>query len=205
MELVANTTEMTIGAQAIVISTLKALLDQGIVEPIRLFCVQLISNKETRWITKVTMQPTLEDAAACIAAVVEAECPTNCPNRKGLVHKDVDKTTKELSRRIQSLEAKLSATTPKSAAKNGEGGGLKSKAGSVTAPKNTKPQTKKSTLEKKKPATPKKKPATPKDATKPLPATKNNTSNATSKSHLRAQSKLKSTGKGSKKKTAAHN
>ncbi len=47
MELVANSTKILIGGQAIVISALKALLDQGIVEPIRLFCVQLISNKET--------------------------------------------------------------------------------------------------------------------------------------------------------------
>jgi hypothetical protein len=46
MELVADTTKMTIRGQAIVISALKALLDQGIVEPIRLFHVQLISNEE---------------------------------------------------------------------------------------------------------------------------------------------------------------
>ncbi len=59
---------------------------------------------------------------------------------------------------------------------------MKSKAGSVTTQKKPKPQTKKSTMEKKKPATPKKKPATPKDAKKPSPATKNNASNATSKS-----------------------
>jgi hypothetical protein len=162
MELVADTIEMTIGGQAIVISTLKVLLDQGIVEHIRLFCVQLISNKETCRITKATAQPTLEDAAACITAVVEAECPANRPTLKGLIHKDVEKTTKELCRRIQSLEAKLSATTSKSAAKNGESGDLKNKAGSVTAPKKPKPQTKKLTLEKKKLATPKKKPATPK-------------------------------------------
>ncbi len=133
-------------------------------------------------IMKATAQPTLEDAAACIAAVVEAECPATHPTLKGLIHKDVDKTTKELCPHIQSLEAKLSATTPKSAAKNGEGGGLKSEAGSVTAQQKPKPQTKKSTLEKKKTATPKKKPTTPKDAKKPLPATKNNASNATSKS-----------------------
>jgi hypothetical protein len=119
MELVANSTKITIGGQVIVISTLKALLGQGIVEPTRLFCVQLISNKETCRITKATAQPTLEDAAARIAAVVEAERQAKCPTLKGLIHKDVDKTTKELRRRIQSLKAKLSATTPKSAAKIG--------------------------------------------------------------------------------------
>jgi hypothetical protein len=136
MELSADTTEKTIGGQAIVISAPKVLHDQGIVESIRLFCVQLISNKETRRIMKATMQPTLEDAAAPIAAVVEAESPANRPTLKGLIHKDFDKTTKELHCRIQNLEAKLSATTPKSAAENGEGGGSKSKAGSVTTPKN---------------------------------------------------------------------
>jgi hypothetical protein len=132
MELAADSTKMTIGGQAIVISTLKVLLDQGIVEPIRQFCVQLISNKEMHWITKATVQPTLDDAAACITAVVEAERLANCPTLKGLIHKVVDKTTKELRRCIQSLETKLSTTTPKSTAKNGEGGGSKSKAGSVT-------------------------------------------------------------------------
>jgi hypothetical protein len=104
--------------------------------------VQLISNEETCRITKVTSQPTLEDAAACIAAVVEAERQANRHTLEGLIHKDFDKTTKELRRRIQSLKAKLSATTPKSTAKNEEGGGLKSKAGSVTASKKSKPQTK---------------------------------------------------------------
>jgi hypothetical protein len=55
MELVADSTEITIGGRAIVISALKALLDQGIVEPIRLFRMQLISNKEMRRITKATV------------------------------------------------------------------------------------------------------------------------------------------------------
>jgi hypothetical protein len=175
MELVADSTKITIGGQAIVISALKVLLDQGIVEPIRQFCVQLISNKEVHQIAKATVQPALEDAAACIVAVVEIERLANCPTLKGLIHKDVDKNTKELHRCIQSLEVKLSATTPKSAAKNGEGGGSKSKAGSVTAPKKPKLQAKKSTWDKKKPAT-------PNDTKKSLPATKSNASNAASKS-----------------------
>jgi hypothetical protein len=76
-------------------------------------------NKVECWITKATVQPTLEDAAARIAAVVEAERPANRPTLKGLIHKDADKTTKELCCHIQSLEAKLSATAPKSMAKMG--------------------------------------------------------------------------------------
>jgi hypothetical protein len=117
------------------------------VEPIRQFCVKLISNKEARQITKATVQPALEDDAAHIAAVVVAESLAKHPTFKGLIHKDVDKTTKELCCRIEFLKAKLSATTPKSVAKNGEGGGSKSKAGSVTAPQKPKPQAKKSTLD----------------------------------------------------------
>jgi hypothetical protein len=100
MELVANSTDITSGGQAILISTLKVLLDQGIVEPIRLFCMQLISNKETCQITKATVQPALEDAATRITAVVEAERPATRPTLKGLIHKDVDKTTEELRCRI---------------------------------------------------------------------------------------------------------
>ena len=56
--------------------------------------------KKKHWITKATVQPTLEDAAACIAAVVEAEHLANRPTLKGLIHKDVDKTTEELRCRI---------------------------------------------------------------------------------------------------------
>jgi hypothetical protein len=56
------------------------------------------------WITKATAQPTLEDAAACIAAVVEAERLATCPTLNRLIDKDVDKTTKELQCRIQSLK-----------------------------------------------------------------------------------------------------
>jgi hypothetical protein len=95
MELMADTTKIAIGGQTIVISALRALLDQGIVDPIRQFHVQLISNEETRRIMKATVQPALEDEAACIAAVVKAERPATHPLLKGLIHKDVDKTTKD--------------------------------------------------------------------------------------------------------------
>ena len=81
----------------------------------------------------------LKQAAACIAAVVETERPTNCPTLKGLIHEDMDKTTKELCWHIQTLESKLVA----SSAKNDLGGGkkkmMKTK-GTVTAPtKKSKP------------------------------------------------------------------
>jgi len=80
-----------IDRRAAVISALKTLLDNGIVTP-------------------MTVEPQLEHAAARIAAVVEAERPANRPTLKGLIHDDVDKKTKELYRRIQSLEAKLGET-----------------------------------------------------------------------------------------------
>ena len=56
------------------------------------------------------MEPQLEQAAARIAAVVEAERPISHSTIKGLIHVDVDKSTDELRRRIQSLEAKLGET-----------------------------------------------------------------------------------------------
>jgi hypothetical protein len=56
---------------------------------------------------------TPEQAAARIAVVVEAECATNHPTLKGLIHEDVDKTTDELRGRIQSLESKLVASLAK--------------------------------------------------------------------------------------------
>ena len=56
------------------------------------------------------MEPHLEQAAARIAAVVEAERPTTHSTLKGLIHEDVNKTTEELYSRIQSLEAKLGKT-----------------------------------------------------------------------------------------------
>ncbi len=107
-------------------------------------CATHLQNKARR-ITKATVQHALEDAAAHIAAVVVTERLAKRPTLMGLIHKDVNKTTKELRHHIKFLKAKLSATTPKSVAKNGEGGGSKSKAGSVTAPKKPKPQAKKST------------------------------------------------------------
>jgi hypothetical protein len=94
MELVANSTKITIGGQAIVISALEALLDQGIVEPIRLFCVQLISNEETCQITKATLQPTLEDAAACIPVVLKQNIQQTTPPSRGSFMKMLTKPPK---------------------------------------------------------------------------------------------------------------
>jgi hypothetical protein len=64
---------------------------------------------------KATVEPLLEQVAARIAAVVEAERPANCLTLKGLIHDDVDKTTEELRRRVKSLEAKLGNTNVKKA------------------------------------------------------------------------------------------
>ncbi len=69
------------------------------------------------------MEPQLEHAAARIAAVVKAERPANRPTLKGLIHDDVDKTTEDLRRRIQSLEVKLGETKnalKRTTAKSGE-------------------------------------------------------------------------------------
>jgi hypothetical protein len=119
MDTMVDMTTPSVGGQRNVITALKTLLDQGIVEPVCQFHTCLASNKQERCISKATVAPALEQAAARIAAVVEAERPTNRPTLKGLIHEDVDKTTEELRRRIQSLESKLVA----SLAKNESGGG----------------------------------------------------------------------------------
>ena len=75
--------------------------------PLWLFHARIINNKQDCCIMKTTMEPLLEQAAAHIAVVVEAKRPANRPTRKGLIHNNVDKTTEELRRRVQSLEAKL--------------------------------------------------------------------------------------------------
>ncbi len=84
-----------------------------------------------RWIAKATIKPNLEQAAAQIAAVVEAERPANRPTLKGLIHADVDKTTEELCRRIQSLKAKLMT---KNRMGNNKKSKTKDKTGTVAAP-----------------------------------------------------------------------
>ena len=93
-----------------VISALKTLLDSGIVTPMRVFHARVVDNAQDRRITKATVEPQLEHAAARIAAVVEAERPANRPTLTGLIHDDVEKKTGDLYRRIQSLEAKLGET-----------------------------------------------------------------------------------------------
>ena len=87
-----NLAEPTIGGCATIISALKALLDNGILKPLLVFHAQIVNNAQDRWITKATVEPWLEQAAARIAAVVEAERPANRPTLKGLIHEDVDKT-----------------------------------------------------------------------------------------------------------------
>ena len=86
------------------------LLDNGIITPMRVFHACVIDNAQDHRITKATMEPQLEHAAARIAAVIEAERPANRPTLKGLIHDDVDKKIEELYRRIQLLEAKLGET-----------------------------------------------------------------------------------------------
>ena len=105
-----DSTMPTIDGRAAVISALKTLLVDGIITPLRVFYGRVVDNAQDRHITKATIEPQLEHAAARIAAVVEAERPANRPTLKGLIHDDVDKTTEELYRRIQSLEAKLGET-----------------------------------------------------------------------------------------------
>jgi hypothetical protein len=136
---VPNVTTPTITGRKTVISALKTLLDNGIDKPLQTFYARTAEHEQNRRITKATVEPQLEQAAARIAAVVDAERPISHSTIKGIIHVDVDKSTDELRRRIQSLEAKLGetknilkrkATTPgditilqKKRAKNAEGDG----------------------------------------------------------------------------------
>ena len=155
MDTMIDMTTPSIGGRRNVITALKTLLDQGIVEPICQFHTCLASNEQERCISKATVAPALEQAAAQIAAVVEAERPTNRPTLKGLIHEDVDKTSEELHRRIQSLESKLVA----SLAKNESGGGkmkaMKPKGTATAQPKKSKPTSQKP-MSKKKASNPRK-------------------------------------------------
>jgi hypothetical protein len=79
-------------------------------KPLLVFHAQIVNNVQDRRIAKATVEPLLEQVAACIAAVVEAERPANRPTPKGLIHDNVDNTTEELRPRVQSLKATLGET-----------------------------------------------------------------------------------------------
>ena len=216
---ITNSTTPMIDRQAAVISALKTLLDNGIVTPMRVFHARVVDNAQDRRITKATVEPQLEHAAARIAAVVEAERPANRPTLKGLIHDDVDKKTEELYRRIQSLEAKLGETknalkrktatsgdtaTPKrKKAKNERGDATKSNKtpGTAVAPSAVIPN--KNTTWKR---TATKTPTTPPVKNPPTtPAGNDNASTAASKKPRKKATGRKSSGKGRGKPTAARN
>jgi hypothetical protein len=216
---ITDPTAPMIDRRAAVISALKMLLDNGIVTPMRVFHARVVDNAQDRRITKVTVEPQLDHAAARIAAVVEAERPANRPTLKGLIHDDVDKKTEELHRRIQSLEAKLGETknalkrktatsedtaTPKKRkkAKNERGDATKSNKtpGTAVAPSAVIPN--KNTTWKRTAQTP----TTPPTKNPPTtPAGNDNASTAASKKPRKKATGRKSSGKGRGKPTAARN
>ena len=209
-------TPARINGRTTIITMLKTLLDDGIVMPLQIFRARIVDNEQDRRIARATVEPQLEQAAARIAAVVEAERPANRPTLKGLIHDDVDKTTDDLRRRIQSLEAKLGETknalkwtTTKSEepsmpqrkkVKNEVGGATKSNKtpGTAVAPSSaTFPKNKswKRTAQKK----PTNKPTTNPPTT---PADSDNASTAASKKARKKATGRKSGGKGRGKPTA---
>jgi hypothetical protein len=103
-------TTPVINGRETVINALVKLLKDGIIKPLKAFHAHTAASEQNRRITKATIEPQLEQAAARIAAVVEAERPINHSTIKRLIHVDVDNSTDELRRRIQSLEAKLGET-----------------------------------------------------------------------------------------------
>ena len=213
-----DSTMPTIDGRAAIISALKMLLDDGIITMLRVFHERVVDNAQDRRITKATVEPQLDHAAARIAAVVEAERPANRPTLKGLIHDDVDKKTEELYRRIQSLEAKLGETknalkrktatsgdtaTPKrKKAKNERGDATKSNKtpGTAVAPSAVIPN--KNTTWKRTAKTP----TTPPTKNPPTtPAGNDNASTAANKKPRKKATGRKSSGKGRGKPTAARN
>jgi hypothetical protein len=83
-----------IGGRTTIINVLKKLLNDGIVMPLLAFYAYIVNNEQDCCIKKATVEPMLEQAAARIAAVVEAECPTNQPILKSLIQDNVDKRRK---------------------------------------------------------------------------------------------------------------
>jgi hypothetical protein len=188
-----KTATPSIGGGGNIIAALKTLLDQGIVEPICQFYSCLVSNEQEHHISKATIEHALAQAAACIAAVVEAERPTNCLTLKGLIQEDVNKTTKELRCRIQSLELKLVASLEKSKSGGGKKKMTKTK-GTVTAPtKNSKPTGKKSKSmpTSQKPKSKKKAPTSHKNCNQTSPSGNNNASTAAAKNPKKRKSRIK--------------
>ncbi len=185
-----ETIDMTgppIGGRRNVITALKTLLIPGIVEPIHQFHTCLVSTEQERRISKATVEPALEHAAARIAAVVEAERPIKHPTLKSLIHKDVDKTTDELRRRIQSLESKLVACSAKNELGGGKKKTMKAKGTATAQTKKSKPTSQKLKSKKKAP-TPRK--------NKPSPADNSNVSTTATKNPKEKESRIKSSGNG---------
>jgi hypothetical protein len=201
-----NLAAPSIRGRATIVSTLKMLLDNGIVMSLQVFHACIINNEQDWQIGKATVEPSLDRAAAPIAAVVEAERPANQSTLKGLIQDDVNKTTEELRRRVQSLAAKLGKSNVKKskAAKKGMGNDKKKKKlGTAIAPHTTTPTT---TTSKTPRSTRKKSPATMKKTTKKKPtspAANNNASNAAKKKSRNKATTCKSGGKGQRRLTTA--
>ena len=208
-----------------VLSALKTLLIDGITKPLQVFHARVVNNAQARRIAKATAEPQLEQAAARIAAVVEAERPANCPTLKGLIHEDVDKSTAGHLRRLQSLEAKLGETknalkrkktTPEDTArtnksnkraKNEEGDATKSKKtrGDAVARSASTPN-KNMTWKRKATKMPTNKPTNkPTTNTSATPAGNGNASTAANKKPRKKATGRRSNGKGQGKPTATRN
>jgi hypothetical protein len=91
-----DTNPTIVSRRAIVLNALRQLLEHGLVVPLQRFHAQIKRNEQERRIARATVEPCLTPTADCIAAVVEAECPTSCPTLKGLIQEDVAASTEEL-------------------------------------------------------------------------------------------------------------
>jgi hypothetical protein len=128
---------------------LYGLLKHGVLEPRDAFLLAVQTSEQTKRIKKASKPVHLDETAARIAAVVEAERPVNHSTLVGVIRHEQSKDSRvdDLQREIQSLKAKLgvkssapakAATNSTKVPKNKNGGGKNNTHGQAAANKQTK-------------------------------------------------------------------
>lgn len=131
------------GGTKLVIEELLSAVKYGITRPIETFTEHDKKVDIASRIKRATKPPALNDAAARITAAVQRERPQAPTVLRGLIQEESAKTTTELKRRLQSVEAQLDNEKKKnqasssSSSSKGKGGG-KASAAAKQSKKNNK-------------------------------------------------------------------
>jgi len=131
----SRTNPFITGGTKLVIEDLLSAVKYGITRPIEKFTEHDKKVDIASRIKRATKPPALNDAAARITAAVQRERPQAPTVLRGLIQEESAKTTTELKRRLQSVEAQLDnekkknqASSSSSSSKKGKGGGKASAA-----------------------------------------------------------------------------